>query len=280
MSLTWSLFHIIWLFGFAALMYLLVAERKKTIMVVSLPLLLVTAWYGKNLVTVGEFTASTWAGMNISKIVTSRVPEEELKQMVKSHELSEFALIAPFRNPLVYLKLLPGTPLTGIPVLDEPETSLNGRNHHHLVYVEASNYYLRDAMRVIHMEPGLYLRSIGQAVYIYFHSVSDFDLTNGNRDRVHTLDLWWNRVFYGQWRSDETSIDRNSSAATVHVGWWIVVGFVIVTVGSANFLWENRRWLNEPQNMLVLFMVYNILFVTLIGNTMDIGENNRFRFYR
>jgi hypothetical protein len=24
--------------------------------------------------------------------------------------------------------------------------------------------------------------------------------------------------------------------------------------------------------------VYNIFFVTLIGNTMDIGENNRFRY--
>jgi len=30
--------------------------------------------------------------------------------------------------------------------------------------------------------------------------------------------------------------------------------------------------------MLVFFMAYNIFFVTLVGNLMDIGENNRFRF--
>jgi hypothetical protein len=278
MALTWSLFHIVWLFGFATLLFLLTAERKKLLMAASLPLLLVTAWYGKNLVTVGEFTVSSWAGMNIAKIVTFRTSEAERKQLVKSGELSKFALLPPFRNPLVYLELLPRTPLTGIPMLDKPETSLNGRNHHHLVYVEASKYYLRDALRMIRAKPNSYLRSIGQAVYIYFHSASDFDLTGGNRVRILAFDLWWNRIFYGQWRNDETSIERNSSMGAEHVGWWIVAGFFIATTGSAIFLWKNRGNLAEPGNVLILFMAYNIFFVTLVGNTMDIGENNRFRY--
>jgi hypothetical protein len=241
-------------------------------------MLLVTAWYAKNLVTVGEFTASSWVGMNISKIATFRIPEKERLQMVDSGELSKFALLPPFRNPLVYLKLLPNPPLTGIPILDEPETSSGGRNFHHLVYVEASKYYLRDAIHVILTRPIDYLRSVNQAVYIYFHSSSDFDLIAGNRDILGAFDLWWNRLFYGQWKSDETSIDRNSSISVEHVGWWIVVGFLIVAVGSIIFIWKNCRHLTEPENMLVLFMAYNIFFVTVVGNLMDIGENNRFRF--
>lgn len=216
--------------------------------------------------------------MNLSKIATFRVPEEERKRMVKSGELSEFALIAPFRNPLVYLKLLPETSITGVPVLDKPETSDGGRNHHHLVYVQASNHYFKDAIQVIRARPDLYLHSIRQAAYIYFHSASDFDLINGNRVHVQILDLWWSRIFYGQWRGDETSIDRNSSVSPSHVGWWIVASFVIAVTGSIVFLWKNRGRLADPQTLLVLFMIYNILFVTLIGNTMDIGENNRFRF--
>ena len=278
MALTWSLFHIAWLFGFAALLFLLKIDRKKLFIAASLPLLLVTAWYGKNLVIFGEFTASSWAGMNLAKIATFRVSEKERRQMVKSGELSKFALLPPFRNPLVYLKLLPETPLTGIPVLDEPETSLHGRNHHHLIYVEASKYYLRDSIRIIRVKPNSYLRSIGQAVYIYFHSASDFDLTNGNRNRIATFDLWWNRVLYGQWQSDETSIERNSNISAKYVGWWIVMGFLIVTLGSAAFLWKNRGNLAEPKNVFILFMAYNIAYVTLIGNVMDIGENNRFRY--
>jgi hypothetical protein len=277
-ALTWSLFHIIWLFGVAVILFIVLAERRKVVLVAFLPLLLVTAWYTKNLLTVGEFTASSWAGMNLSKIATFRVSEKERAQMVKSGELSKFALLPPFRNPLVYLKLLPDTPLTGIPLLDEPQTSLNGRNHHHLVYVEASKYYLRDALHVIRAKPIDYLRSVNQAIYIYFHSSSDFDLTTGNRDHVSAFDLWWNRLFFGQWKNDETSADRNSGMSMEHVGWWIVVSFVVAGVGSAIFLWKNRRHLFEPQNLLILFMAYNIFFATVVGNLMDIGENNRFRF--
>jgi hypothetical protein len=63
-----------------------------------------------------------------------------------------------------------------------------------------------------------------------------------------------------------------------HVGWWIVAGFLIGIAGSVNFLWSRRKRLAEPRNMLLLFMLYNVIFVTLVGTTLDIGENNRFRF--
>lgn len=277
-ALTWSLFHLVWLLGVAVILFVVSTEKKKVALAAFLPLLLVTAWYAKNLVLFDEFTASSWVGMNVSKIATFRVPEKERRQMVKSGELSKFALIPPFRNPQVYLKLLPETPLTGIPVLDEPETSLHSRNHHHLVYIEASNYYLRDALRIIRTRPASYLRSVWQAIYIYFHSASDYDLTVTNRDRIRTFDLWWNRLFNGQWQSDETSVERNSSMSAEHVGWWIVAGFLIGIAGSVNFLWSRRKRLAEPRNMLLLFMLYNVIFVTLVGTTLDIGENNRFRF--
>jgi hypothetical protein len=236
-SLTWSLFHIVWMIGIIVMLLVVITERKKVILVAFLPMLLVTGWYAKNFFIVGEFTASTWAGMNIAKIATFRMPEEERKQMVKAGELSKFALIPPFRNPLVYLKILTDTPITGIPVLDKPETSLGGRNHHHLVYVEASKYYFRDAIHMMRVNPNYYLRSVNQAVYIYFHSPSDFDLITGNRTYIAAFDLWWNRLFYGQWKNDETSVGRNSSMSVEYVGWWIIFSFLIAAVGSVLFLW-------------------------------------------
>lgn len=279
MALTWSLFHIIWLYAAAVLLFVLLRrDFQKTLTAALLPLLLTTGWYGKNLVLYGEFTASSWAGMNLSKIVTSRVPQETLKRMIKAGELSPLAMIPSFRNPLVYLKFFPETPLTGVPLLDAPETSLNSRNHHHLVYLEASRHYLKDAVHLAVVMPSFYLRSAGQAFYIYFHSASDFDLIGGNRKHIKTFDLWWNRIFYGQWRSGETSIERNVSVSAAHFGWWIAAGFLFTAIAGAQFLWRNRMRLSEPQVLLILFMTYNVFFVTLVGNTMDIGENNRFRF--
>ncbi len=63
-----------------------------------------------------------------------------------------------------------------------------------------------------------------------------------------------------------------------HVGWWIVISFFVAIVGSINLFWGSHGNLAKPETLLVVFMAYNILFVTIIGNLMDIGENNRFRF--
>jgi hypothetical protein len=278
MALTWSIFHIVWLFGIVILLFMVLRERKKMILVACLPVLVVTAWYAKNLLTVGEFTASSWAGMNLSRIARLYMPEKERIKMAKSGELSKFALLPPFRNPSLYLKFLPETPHTGIPVLDEPETSLNRLNYHHLVYVEASKYFLRDSIRLILAKPNYYIRSVSQAMYVYFQTSSNYFLVAGNRESIRTLDLWWNRLFYGQWISDETSVDLVSSMSPKRVGWWIIMSFFIVIAGGIISLWQNRRHLFEPENMLVQFMAYNILFLTVIGNLMEIGENNRFRF--
>jgi len=128
------------------------------------------------------------------------------------------------------------------------------------------------------VRPSYYLQSVTQAVYIYFHSASDFDFISGNRNYIAAFDLAWNRLFYGQWKNDETSAERLSSMSMEHVAWWIVISFMGVSVGSIVFLWKNRNQLTEPENLLVLFMIYNIFFVSLVGNLMDIGENNRFRF--
>ena len=66
--------------------------------------------------------------------------------------------------------------------------------------------------------------------------------------------------------------------STENIGWSIVLGFFAVIIGSIQFLWKRRDQLGQPENILVLFMIYNILFVSIVGNLMDIGENNRFRY--
>jgi len=215
--------------------------------------------------------------MNLANITTFRISEKERKALQRSGELSKLATIFTFRNPIVYLKLFPETPLTGIPVLDEPEP--NQINHHHLVYVEASRYYLKDALKVIRLHPYTYLQSIGQATYIYFHSTSDFDFLYGNRQKIGVFDLWWNRLFYGQWSAGEKmEIRLTLNKSIQNVSWLVVAAFLVSLVSGVYHLYKNARQLSEPRNVLILFMLCNILFVTIIGNMMEIGENNRFRF--
>lgn len=277
-TLTWSLFHFIWMILLFVLTLSLLPDRRKVMLAALVPLLLVSGWYAKNLVVFGEFTAASWGGMNFSRTTTFRLPEEEREQMIESGALSQFARYPPFRNPNVYLRLLPDTPRTGIPVLDIAEFQDDSRNHHHRVYLDAGKYYFRDGLNVLRLRPAVYLRSMMQSLYIFFHSASDFDLTWEIRVRIHALDLWWNRVFYGQWLSDESSRDRLSEMSPLRIGWWIVASFIIGLLGTSRYLWKHPSVMRQPGGLLLLFMLVNVLYVTAVGNAMDIGENNRFRY--
>ncbi len=276
LCLTWSLFHLLWMLGAAAGLYWLWDEKKRVMQAALIPVILVGGWYVKNLWLAGDFTSSSWLGMNLAKISTFRIGEDERRQMVKAGELSQFALLAPFRNPSAYLELLPDTPKTGIAVLDNAETSLGRRNHHHLVYAAASREYLKDALAVIVRKPGVYLRAVTQAAYIYFHSASDYEFLEINRAQIHPLDQMWNRVFYLQWQSGEGAGQRLNEISAANLGWLLAAGFVLAAAGGAQYL--RTHGLASAQSIPVLFLLYSILFFTLVSISLDLGENNRFRF--
>jgi hypothetical protein len=236
---------------------------------------LATSWYGKNFLLYRDFTASSWGGMNLANVTTFRLNEEERILLQKSGELSKMATIIPFRNPKVYLEVFPHISLTGIPVLDETEP--RRVNRHHLVYVEASKDYLKDALKVIKLYPSTYFKAIGQSMYIYFHSTSDSDFLYVNWVKIQGFDMWWNRLVYGQWNSGETLSDRMMTKSAKNIGWVIIIAFCFSIIWCVRHLYKNISEITNAQNMLVLFMLYNIVFVTLIGNMMEVGENNRFR---
>jgi hypothetical protein len=162
--------------------------------------------------------------------------------------------------------------------LDEEYTNTDGLNYHHLVYVEAGRYYLRDGLQALRAQPGYYLLALRQSFYIFFHSASDFDLIVGERRPIESFDGWWNRIFYGQWVNDESSEARNSGISLLNLGWWIVIAFVVVLAAGSIYLLNWRKNGTESQYLLIAFMFINIIYVTLVGNLMDVGENNRFRF--
>ena len=64
-----------------------------------------------------------------------------------------------------------------------------------------------------------------------------------------------------------------------HVGWWIVTSFLIVIAGSIIFFGRTADSIAEPENMLVLFMAYNIFFVTTVGNLHGHRRKQPFSIY-
>jgi hypothetical protein len=277
-ALSWSLFHLIWLLVIFAALFFINPNRKIVFLAALIPLALVVGWYAKNYILFGEFTASTWAGMNLSHPTTMSLPEQERLRMVKTGELSPFAQYPSFSGPQVYLPLLPDTPTTGLPILDAVKKSNGRSNFHNLVYVETGKYYRQDALRVILARPALYLRSIAQSFYIFFHSASDYDFLDYNRQRISAFETIWTRLFFGQWQMNETLEERLGNLSLRNTGWLILLTFIAALYGSIRYLWRQRKALDDSKNLLILFMGFNLLYLALAGNLFDLGENNRFRF--
>jgi len=277
-ALTWSLFHLIWLLGcFCIVAFLLKGNRRKALWLAP-AFLLVFAWYAKNGILYDSFTASSWAGLNLFKTVTIHIPGKIRKQWVKEGVVSELALVPPYRSPDVYLEYFPETPITGIPLLDDINVSTGYRNQHHLSYVYAGERYLKDSVRMIIHAPRYYLNTIPYSLYVYLHSASDYEPIYGIRVPIDRWDTTWNRLFYVQWQKDESVVERASTFSPDHVAWWLTIGFIVVIIATPVYLWHQRAHIHNLDYGLILFMFWNILFVSAAGILLDLGENNRTRF--
>jgi hypothetical protein len=277
-ALTWSLFHLVWMtVCFGIVLFLLKGERRKALWLLP-AFLLVFGWYAKNGILYDSFTGSTWAGLNLFKTVTIRIPGEVREQWVDDGIVSELALVPPYRSPDVYLEYFPDTPTTGIPLLDDINMSGGYRNQHHLSYVYAGERYLKDAVRMIFHAPGYYLRTIPYSFYVYLHSASDYEPVYGIRLPIDDWDTLWNRLFYGQWKKDESVGERSSTFTLDHVAWWLAIGFLLVITVTPIYLWRRRDQYESIEYELILYMFWNVIFVSAAGILLDLGENNRTRF--
>ena len=277
-ALFWSLFHLVWLAGcFGMVAFLLKGDRRKSLWLLP-AFLLVFAWYAKNGILYDSFTASSWAGLNLNKTVTIRIPGKVRKQWIQEGIVSDLALVPPYRSPDVYLKYFPDTPITGIPLLDDINMSGGYRNQHHLSYVYAGERYMKDSVRMIIRAPHYYLSTIPYSLYIFLHSASDYKPTSGIRIPIDEWDTVWNRLFYGQWQKDESLVERSHTFSPDHVAWWLTIGYLIVVTATPVYLWRQRTHFHSLEYGLILFMFWNILFVSAAGILLDLGENNRTRF--
>jgi hypothetical protein len=278
MALTWGLFHLLWLLGCFGIAAFASWKRPGKLLWLLPALLLVTGWYAKNGILYGTFTASSWAGMNLSKIVTLHISGDTRVAWAKQGLISDLALLPPFRSREVYLRYYPDTPQTGIPLLDQESYESGFPNYHSLVHIEASRQQMRDAIRMIRLAPRHYGLNVLRAIYIFFHSASDYEHVFEIRQPIDELDTVWNRAFYWQWQKGETFPELGSSFSLDHVAWGWILAYGVAVCGAVVYLWRMRVELETKEAALLLFLLWNILFVSAAGILLDIGENNRFRF--
>lgn len=283
--LTRSLFHFFWLvLVVGVILFYKRTHWKKVALVACLPVLVALSLYAKNYLVFGDFTSSSWFGMNISKVTTFAIPENERKAMIERGQLSNLALIYPFSvSADAFPTYLTQVKPSGVPILDQVLKSSGFTNFNNLAFIDIAHQYQHDALASLTSHPLDYLKNVVKAVFIYFRPSDDYGLVKVNASHIEFVDRLYNLLIFGQ---PVYGIDAQASVEDLiainvgRVGFFIVIIFGIVIVYGLRLLLKlfTQKPLDLPLALTVLFIWFNLVYVSVVGNTLDIEENNRFRF--
>ncbi|MCP4566558.1 MAG: hypothetical protein GY841_03130 [FCB group bacterium] len=277
---TRSFFHLVW-YGVMALPIIWFQRRnwRKIVLVAGIPFLLCFILYAKNAHEFGSFSGSSWFGMNFARLTTWRLPLEEQLDLVERQKISDLSVIKPFRKLEIYQHYsdYPLAELTGIPVLDQKRKSTGATNMNNLTYISISGDYWRDARYVLFHYPGTYIGSLSESFFTYFIPSSSYSFLKDNRQKISLVDRAYNLVLCGQLQYEKEITDVR---AFLSIGLFTVLGYIVVMIYSLLLLRQafRRKPISYPFALTLLFIWLNLLYVTIVGNAFELGENNRFRF--
>jgi hypothetical protein len=285
-ALTRSLFHIAWFVMMAGMvLWYFKTNRRKTVIAMLFPLLLVLSLYVKNGLLFGSFSSSTWLGMNVARMATFRLSEDVRRDMVRRGDLSPLALIERFRPLQDYRGMISDSTKRGIEVLDQEVKSTGATNYNHTAYIELSRAYMRDALHVIAHNPGVYLDAYTRSYFTYLLPSTNYLFVEGNRkhirgwDRVYNLLLLAQPLAYDTERSDRGSTDYFvTTLLTMSLVLFVAVPFLMLYGWRVVRRSLKARGDATPFAITLLYISINLAYVTIVGNAFEMAENNRFRF--
>ena len=292
LAMTWSLFHLVWMLGLVlALVLLRRRDWRKVLAAAAVPLFIVTLWYGKNLAQFGQFTGSTWFGINFSKMTNSMLTVPERRALYDNGTISAVSLVPPFSNPDKYYSAVPKPAPTGIPVLDQELKPSSIPSFNNAAFIAVSRQYGRDALRILNARPAAYRRGLAESYLIYFLPASAYLFLAGNAGHISALDRFASIAFNGRfsYHSDH-SLRQTQPAlyyqqALLNTGWFLILAYIFVLAFGLFLLFRRSRssffvlrssFLPPPSSFF--FFWFNVAWVTLVANAVEVGENNRFRF--
>jgi hypothetical protein len=215
--------------------------------------------------------------------MTFTVPFEKVRQHTEREEISSVALIRPFREPDAYRAYANFDTLTGISVLDKQYKSTGAVNFNHIGYIPVSKKYYSAACNLISKYPNYYAHSIAKAFYTYLRPCADSKIISGNNRRK--MNVWvdfYEKYLVGDimrkiWKTKY--VNRFGQQRTIHINFLYVFIPIIYIWGIIVSIRGRKMLLLKKSELHVLqYIMFNIIYITVIGNLIEVGENMRFRF--
>jgi len=285
-ALTRSLFHLGWLLlTLAVLIVLLKSHWKRLVICALVPFALVFSVYLKNWIEFDSFSASTWLGMNLAKLTTHPIKKKKKRRLYERGVIGKVSLVRPFSPLNAYPSEYQSIQDVDHPVLTRAEKSTGKENFNHLAYIQLSKEYRQDAKALILYSPARYLSNVGTAWLNFSMPPSEYFLLKKNRKPIQKYEAAWNILIYG------SSSSLGSDLPALHPGnpkresirprfsWtWAALALLSILFALKQSTREIAQGDRSAKNITLLFISLNIPYVAVLGNAIELGENNRFRF--
>ncbi|MCU1453917.1 MAG: hypothetical protein JWN46_2063 [Acidimicrobiales bacterium] len=279
-----ALFHPLWLALVLALPLLVrppTANVRRPAAIGALGLALVLAFMVSNQLRFGSFGLSSFLGMNLQASVISPMPPDQVRRLVADGTLSPLSQVRQFSG---YQKYEPiagpcraHTDHPGQPILADPQKSTGFSNFNAECYLPIYRQLQTDALAAIKADPGRYVRNRGTGIALFFSSPADtrhqgaamnaltdvYDVALLPVDHVVHMEHW------------QTTLG-GFPFLRLKISLLLAAAFVIVAirgVGAVRRLVRRR----DPTAVAEVFVWLSVLWVAVVGTTVELGENARFR---
>lgn len=253
LCLSRSMFHLIFLMALI-FFFLIFSSRKKMILSVSLPsLLLVGSWYFKNWILFGTFSASSWFGMNFARMSYNH-----------GTPLGQTGL---WQNIEFYEPIIPIPPYETLPeAVSAKYKRNNAGNYNHIGYIIVSKQFQKEAIEVFKHYPAAFGISVSKAFQAYFEPSSQvrFLFLEGNRFHIKE----WCRIYNYGFDSPVGEIEKS------YLNINKILYLLALFIGAAGICFSRNRY---TASIILLCMGIGI-YITMTGILFEYPENSRFRY--
>jgi hypothetical protein len=266
-SMTRSFYHLAWLVVISVIILWSCRKKRgigKLVLMSFLSLLLTAGWYVKNYMIFGQFSTSSWIGMNLSRNVFH---DNEIKDSSRIEAYLPFSSISTYERflPQGYEERYAG--LNDRDLLQETKNGLH-MNLNHVGYIEVSKQYMDACKRHIKAHPVSYAKNVLQSAIIFFAPATRYSVTEFQARKIKYYDIAYsfNLSHFAKGKQ------QRRIAITLSAVPKIILYFVV-------FSWLLKDWIRRQRiSLLNLFIGAVIGYVFVVSSLLEHYENMRFRF--
>jgi len=258
--------------------------RRRLLWMMLIPGLILTSVYAKNYALFGEFSTCSFTGKNLWIKTIGNLRWDDKTRLVAEGNLSSVSLVNRFEAVASYpepFRQAHGYP--DVPVLQQETKSSGEINYNHAAQLAIADAYRRDALYGLAHYPAVFAATTLQAWLNYFTPGSSRATDSLNYPLLKPLIHIYDRLLFGElnfpleerypllehhdWGQRQYVFLLVGLPCLLGYGFWCAFGFG-----------QSRHRLTREQRLVILYLCLNVLYVAVVGTTVELNEISRFRF--